>query len=65
MGNFVEVCSRRGLRVNAGKKKVMILNGEEGLEREVSVDRVQLEHGPEFKYLECVLDESGTDEAVS
>ena len=31
----MEVCKRRGLRVNAGKSKVMILNGEEGLECEV------------------------------
>ena len=34
---FVEVCRRRGLKVNAGKGKVMVLNGEEGLESEVHV----------------------------
>ena len=32
VGWFVEVCKRRGLKVNAGKSKVMALNGEEGLE---------------------------------
>ena len=32
VGQFVEVCRRRGLKVNAGKSKVMVLNGEEGLE---------------------------------
>ena len=33
MERLVEVC-RRGLKVNAGKSKVMVLNGEEGLECE-------------------------------
>ena len=32
VGRFVEVCSRRGLKVSAGKSKVMVLNGEVGLE---------------------------------
>ena len=41
----------------------MLLNGEEGLECEVHVDKISLENVSEFKYLECVLDESGTDEA--
>ena len=31
VGCFVEVC-RRGLKINAGKSKVMVLGGEEGLE---------------------------------
>ena len=31
VGHFIEVC-RRGLEVNAGKSKVMLLGGEEGLE---------------------------------
>ena len=31
VGLFAEVCRRRGLKVNAGKSKVMVLNGEEGL----------------------------------
>ena len=50
---FDEVCWRRGLKVNAGKSKVMVLNGEEGLECEVQVDWIRLEHVSEFKYLEC------------
>ena len=33
----------------------MVLNGEEGLDCEVHVDMIC------FKYLECVLDETGTD----
>ena len=32
VGWFAEVCRRRGLKVNAGKSKVMVLNEEEGLE---------------------------------
>ena len=32
VGRFVEVCSRKGLKVNGGKSKVMVLGGEEGLE---------------------------------
>ena len=32
VGWFVEVCRRRGLKVNAVKSKGMALNGEEGLE---------------------------------
>ena len=31
VGRFVEVCMRRGLKVNAGKNKVMLLCGEEGI----------------------------------
>ena len=57
-GCFVEVCRRRGLKVNAGKSKVMVLNGGEGLECEVCVDGICLEVVSEFnKYLGCVLDE--------
>ena len=29
VGRFTEVCSRRGLKANANKSKVMALNGEE------------------------------------
>ena len=54
------MCRRRGLRDNAGKSKVMVPNGEEGLECEVHVDGIRLEHASEFKYLGCVLDELGT-----
>ena len=35
VGLFAEVCRRRGLKVNEGKSKVMVLNGREGLECEV------------------------------
>ena len=40
-----------------------MLRGEEGLERVVCVDGMRLEHVSEFKYLEHVFDESGTDNA--
>ena len=36
VGCFVEMCRRRGLKVNAGKSKVM-LSGEKGLECEVCI----------------------------
>ena len=52
---------RRVLKVNAGKSKVM--NGDEGLDCEVHVDGIQLEHISKFKYLWCVLDKSGTNGA--
>ena len=38
VGRFIEVCMRRGLKVNAGKSKVMSLGGEEGLKCEVCVN---------------------------
>ena len=44
VGWFAEVCRRRGLKIIPGKSKVMLLNGEEGLECEVHVDRIHLEH---------------------
>ena len=62
-GRFAEVCMRRGLKVNAGKSKMMVLGGEEELDCEVYVARICLEHGSGFKYLGCVLDESRTDGA--
>ena len=40
---FTEVCRKRGLKVNAGKRKVMVLGGEEGLKCEVCVDGICLE----------------------
>ena len=58
---FVEVCRRRVLKVNPGKSKVMLLGGEEGLECEICVDGIRLEHVSEFKYLGCVLDKLGAD----
>ena len=42
VGRFAEVCRKRGLNVNVGKNKVMVLNGEEGLECEVHVDGICL-----------------------
>ena len=29
VGRFAEVCRKRGMKVNASKSKVMVLNGEE------------------------------------
>ena len=63
VGRFAEVCRRRGLKVNAIKSKVMVLNGEEELECEVYADGVRLKHVSEFKYFKCILDEPGTDGA--
>ena len=37
VGRFAKVCRRKGLKVNAGKSKVILLGGEEGLECEVCV----------------------------
>ena len=39
----------------------MVQNREEGLVCEVHVDGIRLGHVWEFKYLGCVLDESGAD----
>ena len=41
VGHFAEVC-RRGLKVNEGKSKVIVLGVEEGLEYEVCVDGIRL-----------------------
>ena len=43
VGQFAEVFRRRGLKVNGGKSKAMVLNGEEGLEHQVHVDWIHLE----------------------
>ena len=45
VGRFVEVFMRRGLKFNADKSRVMVLNGEERLECEVHVDGIRLEQG--------------------
>ena len=50
---FVFVFKRRGLKVNADKNKVMLLNEEEGFEYEILVNGMRLEHVSEFKYLRC------------
>ena len=55
VGRFAEVCRSRGLKVNGGKRKVMVLNGEEGLQCEVYIDGICLEYVSEFKYLGCVF----------
>ena len=53
VGNFAKMCRRRrGLKVNAGKSKVMVLDGKEGLKYEVCVD-IHLEQVSKFKYLGC------------
>ena len=44
VGCFIEVCRRGGLKVNAGKSKVMVLVGEEGLECEVCVEARRIGH---------------------
>ena len=56
VGWFVQVCRRRGLKDNAGKSKVIVMNGEKGLEYEVHEDGVCLEHISKLKYLGCVLE---------
>ena len=63
VGYFDEVCRKKSLKVNDGKSTVIVLGGKEGLECEVCVDGTKLDHASEIKYLGCVLDESGTDEA--
>ena len=55
VGRFVE-------KVNACSK-VTVLGGEEALECAVCVDGIRFANVSEFKYLECVLDESDTDGA--
>ena len=64
VGPFVRVHRKRGLKINAGKNKVMALGRDEELEGEVCVDGIQLDHLSEFKYLGYDLDELGTGEAV-
>ena len=61
VGQFAEVCRRRGMKVSAGKSMVMVLNEEEELKCGVHVDGIRLEHVSKFKYLGCGLEESGTD----
>ena len=52
----------RGLKINTGKSKVMVLNGKEQLECEVHIDGIRLLL-EQFKYLGCILEKSGTDGA--
>ena len=57
VGWFAEVCRKRGLKINAGKSKVMVPNGERGLQCEIHVEGIRLDHISEFKYLWCILEE--------
>ena len=50
VGGFFYLHRRRILKVNAGKRKVRVLGGKEGLEQEVCIDGIQLEHMLGFKY---------------
>ena len=43
VGCFVEVCRRRGLKVNGDVSKTMVLFGEDGLWYEVIMDGMRLE----------------------
>ena len=61
MGWFIEVFRRGGLKFNAAKSKVKVLNGREGLKCEVYIDGIHVEDILEFKYLGYFLDKSGTD----
>ena len=54
VGCFAEVCRRGDLKVNVGKRKVMVLGREKGLKCEVCIDGIHLVHVLEFKYLGCV-----------
>ena len=56
VGRFVEVCGRRGVKVSAGRRKVLLC-GEEGLECEVHADGTRLEFVIKFKYLGRILNE--------
>ena len=59
-GDGGTVRKRRVLKVNKGKRNLMVMNGKEGLDSEVHVDGIHLEQVSEVKYLGCVLNESGT-----
>ena len=59
-GRSAEACRRRGLKVNVGKSNVMVLDGEKGLACQIHVEGIRLEDVTEFKYLGCVLEESGS-----
>ena len=54
VGLFAEVCRRRGLKINVGKSKVIVVNRKEGLECEIHIDGIRLEHVSEFRCLWCV-----------
>jgi len=60
---FNNVSNRRGLRVNASKSKVMVVGKGEGVVCQIDLNGQTLEQVNEFKYLGCVLNARGTDEA--
>ena len=62
VGHFVEVWKIRGLKVNADKSNVIVLNEEKGLGCKVCVDGMRLDHMSELETLGWVLDESDTYE---
>ena len=49
VGCFAEMCRRRGLKVNTGKSKLMVLGREEGLKCKVYIGGIHLEHVLEYK----------------
>ena len=65
VGRFVEICRRRGLKVNIGQSKVILLDGKVEFECEFCIDGIRLEYVSEFKYFECILDVSSTNEVGS
>ena len=50
-GRLFVICKRGGLRVNADKSKVMVLEWEAELVGQVTVDRKTLEHPLKFNFL--------------
>ena len=63
IGSFDKVCTRRGMKVNASKSKVMVFGGEDGAICNIEMGGVCLEQVQNFKYLGSVLNEKGNDEA--
>ena len=53
--HLLEVYRRIGLKFNADKSKVMVIDGKEGLESEIHVDWALLDQLSELKYFGCVL----------
>ena len=45
-------------KVNAGMSKVMVMNGEQGLECEVHVDGIRLEHVSEFLAIQVQMEQN-------
>ena len=52
---FGRVCKRRGLKVNVGKSKVMVVN-RENVQCRIMLDDEQIEQVSEFKYLGYVCE---------